>query len=92
MTVTPGPVVVVKGSSVTLVCNTTGIPAPSIEWTRYDQPGDVLSNTSKLTLENVQRPGNADESFTYKCSASNGFGSPDRGMVKVLVHCKLAAK
>ena len=91
VTVSSDPVVVVEGNNVTLVCNATGMPPPSIEWTKDIEPENVLSNTSTLTLDNVRRPGNADNTIKYQCRAKNGFGNPDSSMVTVVVHCEYCA-
>ena len=75
VTVSPQSLQVVKGSSVTLFCNATGVPQPSVKWTKNDN-STVLSESSSLTLPNVDRPGNPSDTTQYHCTASNGYGNP----------------
>ena len=84
VSVSSRPVVVVEGEDVTLVCNTTGRPAPSVEWTKS---GVVLSSTSNLLLCNVQRPENAENIIRYQCTAKNGIGTANAS-VQVAVYCE----
>ena len=78
----------VKGKNVTLICNTTGTPPISIEWTKVGN-STVLSNASALTLYNVKRPGTPNDTVQYRCTASNGYGDPGSAVVTVQVYCKL---
>ena len=70
-----------------LICNTTGIPPPSIEWTKVNDT-TVLSNTSGLTLYNVTRPGTLNETVQYRCTAKNGYGDPAHAAATVHVQCE----
>ena len=85
------PVPAVKGKSVTLICNTTGTPPISTEWTKVND-STVLSNTSILTLYNVKRPGTPNDTVQYRCTASNGYGDPASAVVTVQVYCKYIFK
>ena len=73
--VSPKSTQVIKGSSVTLFCNATGDPKPSLKWTKNNKP-TVLFESSNLTLPNVDRPGNPSDTTQYHCTASNGYGDP----------------
>ena len=90
VTVYPQSPQVVKGSSVTLFCNATGVPKPSLKWTENDN-STVLSKSSSLTLPNVDRPGNPSDTTQYHCTASNGYGDPmfktDTATVTVICEC-----
>ena len=81
------PVPVLEGEKVTLICNTTGTPPLSIEWTKVND-STVLSSTSALTLYNVSRPGTPSETVQYRCTAKNGYGDPASAVVTVQVFCK----
>ena len=71
----------------TLICNTTGIPPPSIEWTKVGNY-TVLSNVSVLTLYNIRRPGTSNETVQYRCTAKNGYGDQASAVVTVHVYCE----
>ena len=78
---------VTEGDNVTLICNTTGIPSPFIEWNKVGD-STVLSNTSVLTLHNIKRPGTANETVQYRCTAKNGYGDQASAVVTVHVYCE----
>ena len=59
----------------TLICDATGVPKPSLKWTKNDDQA-VLSESASLTLSNVDRPGNPSDTVKYHCTATNGFGDP----------------
>ena len=82
-----GPVPVLEGENVTLICNTTGISPLSIEWTKVGN-STVLSSTSALTLFSVVRPGTPSETVEYRCTAKNGYGDPASAVVTVRVQCE----
>ena len=75
---------VVKGENLTLICNTTGIPPPSIEWTKVGD-STVLSQKQLLTLYNVQRSGPLNVIIQYRCTAKNGIGIPASSTADVQV-------
>ena len=76
-----------EGDSITLFCDVSGEPEPSVTWTEVGSP-EVLSNTSSVTIENVRRPGTPDNMIQYQCTASNGVETPATARVNVTVHCK----
>ena len=79
---------VVEWEDLDLTCNVTGSPTPWVEWTNDSEPAVVLSRTTVLTLRNVTRPGNANQTVQYRCTASNGYGEPDSAEVTVQVFCE----
>ena len=77
--------IITEGDNVTVICNTTGIPPPSIEWTKVGD-STVLSNVSILTLYNIKRPGTPNETVQYRCTAKNGYGDQVSAVVTVYVY------
>ena len=77
-----------EGDNIILTCSASGKPDPVITWTTFGS-SEVLSNTSSLTIVNVSRPGTADNTIQYQCTASNGVGTPVTATVNVTVRCKL---
>ena len=59
-----------EGSNISLSCNVSGKPEPSISWTRIGS-SDVLSVSPSLTIVNVSIPGTEDNMIQYQCTASN---------------------
>ena len=76
-----------EGSNISLTCNVSGKPDPSISWTKLGS-SEVLSNISKLTIVNMSRPGTPDNVIQYQCTASNGVETPATATVNITVHCK----
>ena len=85
--VVPQTVTVTEGGNITLVCNISGVPSPSILWTQVGS-SKVVSHNSSLHIVNVSRPGTADNMIQYQCTASNGVETPATETVNVTVHCK----
>ena len=80
-------IVTKEGGNISLSCNVSGKPEPSISWTRIGS-SDVLSVSPSLTVVNVSRPGTADNMIQYQCAASNGVETPATATVNVTVKCK----
>ena len=83
--------VVCEGSLVTLSCNATGRPTPTITWTKVEDNGTDSAPLlpvvdGKYVLTNIQRSANG----TYRCTAHNGVGTPVNHTVRVKVECKLS--
>ena len=85
--VIPQTVSVIEGGNITLVCNISGVPAPSVLWTQIGS-SKVVSHNSLLTIVNVSRPGTADNMIQYQCTANNGVKTPAMATVNVTIHCK----
>ena len=74
----------------TLSCNATGNPVPTISWTKDGSP--ISSNSSvslsvdnkRLTITNVNR----NDSGEYRCVAGNSVGNEISIAAKVDVQCK----
>ena len=81
--------VVCEGFLVTLSCNATGRPTPTINWTKVEGNGEDSAPLlpvvdGKYVLSNIQRCANG----TYRCTAHNGVGIPVNHTVSVKVDCK----
>ena len=89
VTVSPQSPQIVEGTNVTLFCDATGVPKPSLKWTKDDN-STVLSESANLTLSTVDRPGNPNETVKYHCTATNGYGDPlvKTGVSTVTVICE----
>ena len=70
-------------SSVTLTCNATGDPAPSITW-KKDKTQTILARGEQLTLSNVTRK----DQGLYICVANNGIGTNASASAMLHVLCK----
>lgn len=88
VTVYPISTTVVKGNSITLYCNASGKPSPTVTWARVAVQNQVLSHRESLTV-NVGKPESPDNIIRYQCTASNGVGHPVLDIADVNVHCKL---
>ena len=79
-----------EGENVTLSCNATGNPAPSISWTKDRSAVNFLkislsSDNKQLTITNVNR----DDSGDYRCVANNSIGAAVTSDAATLdVQCK----
>ena len=76
----------------TIFCEATGNPVPTISWTRNGYPVDT-SNSSRmylsyegkqLTIKNVSKT----DSAVYRCVAENSLGNVTSDGTTVEVHCK----
>ena len=93
--------ITVEGNNITITCEATGIPLPTIVWTFNGgvlmsggnvnisiatiENEDVSTVTETLTIMNVSR------NFTgvYECSASNSVGNDTSSHIHITVQCKL---
>ena len=79
-----------EGENVTLSCNASGNPTPSISWTKdgsaVNSPRISLSSDNKqLTITNVNRYDRGD----YRCVANNSIGAAVTSNAATLdVQCK----
>lgn len=73
--------VVKEGENVTLVCNGSGLPTPSVTW--LNAWNVTLSNETMWQLYNISR----NVAGQYTCAASNACGS-DSTKVDVNVQCE----
>lgn len=78
---------VIEGGNITLICNASGVPSPSVVWTEVGSPV-ILSQKISLTVANVTRPGTRDNLIQYQCTARNGVGTSSTTTVSIAVHCE----
>ena len=76
MVTTTQPLPIVVGTTIELICMTTGMdPTRTITWTFN---GTEIYNTSETTSLNISREISSANYGIYTCSASNEFGSNNR--------------
>ncbi|KAM3875993.1 hemicentin-1 [Diretmus argenteus] len=74
------PLTVIEGSLITLVCESSGIPPPSLTWRKdgvelkSDQRLRVLSGGRQLQISSVEKT----DAASYTCTASSAAGSTSR--------------
>ena len=78
---------VIEGGNITLICNVSGVPSPSVVWTEVGGLV-ILSRKISLTVVNVTRPGTRDNLIQYQCTARNGVGTSSTTTVSFAVHCE----
>ena len=92
--------IVVEGNNITITCEATGIPLPTIVWTFSGSllmsdsvnittiattgNGDIPRVTEILTIMNVSRALTGG----HRCSASNSVGSDTSSGIIITVQCK----
>ena len=81
--------VICEGSLVTLSCNATGRPTPTITWRKVEDNGTDSAPLlpvvdGKYVLSNIQQSANG----TYRCTANNRVGVPANRTASVKVECK----
>ena len=77
----------VEGKSITLYCNATGKPDPTLIWTKVGNAGP-LSNNAVLNTGILNRNDTTNNIIQYQCTASNGVESPAKAVANITVHCK----
>ena len=78
-----------EGNNLTLFCNATGNPVPTISWTKDESPLSSnsrisLSDDERLTITNVNRT----DSGEYRCVASNSLGNDTSSGATLNIQCK----
>ena len=89
-----------EGNNITITCEATGIPLPTIVWTFSGSllmsdsvnittttttgNGDIPRVTERLTIMNVPR----ERTGVYGCSANNIVGSDTSSGIHIVVQCK----
>jgi len=79
-----GQFVVRKGSTITLTCQVTGNPKPTITWQRSNNmlpSGDKMVEGDKLVIQDVTR----HHSGVYLCTGDNQVGRPDTAQIDLKV-------
>ena len=77
--------IVIEGRTVTLTCNASGFPAPTVYWVKTSN-GDRFNGT-ELVFTNINRSGAGE----YKCVASNPCNTTTE-LADIDVQCKLVAE
>ena len=70
-----------EGSNVTLFCNASGIPSPTVSWIKVS--GGQRTDGNILLLTNISR----NEAGEYRCEASSECGNASE-TVNIVVHRK----
>ena len=79
-----------EGQNVTIYCNATGNPAPTISWYKNGYPINNSFSTifspshEQLTIRNVNRIDSGD----YTCQAKNRVGTDTSNASTINVQCK----
>ena len=77
----------VEGKSITLYCNATGKPDPTLTWTKVGN-AEPLSNNAVFNTGILNRKDTINNIIQYQCTASNGVESPAKALANITVHCK----
>ena len=86
-----------EGDPVTLFCNATGNPRPSISWTIDGLPVNITvhsrisftADNKQLTVKNVNR---TDSHHKYRCLARNSIGTITSYAASLTVQCEYDSK
>ena len=75
----------IKGNQVNVICNTTGVPTPSVHWIRMidGYKYQTFTGVSYLRFDPIDK----GDAGRYKCIATNSDGS-DEETVDIVVYCK----
>lgn len=71
-----------EGNNVTLLCDATGDPVPTVEWIKNGKP--LQSSNRKILIRNIQR----SDGGNYVCTAKNVAGSDSYSVYVRVVRCK----
>ena len=77
-------VMVIEGGNVTLTCNASGFPPPTVYWVKTSN--EVRFNRTELVFTNINR----SEAGEYRCVASNPCNTTTE-LTDIDVQCKLVA-
>ena len=72
---------ITEGGSVTLSCNASGIPSPTVSWIKVN--GGERFDVSELVFTNINRT----QAGEYRCEASNECGNASE-TATIEVQCK----
>ena len=75
---------VIEGGNVTLTCNASGFPPPTVYWVKTSN--GVRFNTTALVFPNISM----SEEGEYTCFASNPCNTATE-LADIVVQCKLVA-
>ena len=74
-----------ESDNVSLTCDASGIPDPTIKWTKVGE-SHVLYVGPTYTIVNISRV--AGNTVQYQCSVSNGVQSPVYDRANITVQCE----
>ena len=92
ITTHPNNVTKTEGENVTLHCNSTGYPFPTLSWTK---DGSDISNNSRISFSAEKKQlaitkTSRVDSGAYRCVANNSLGNDTSMAAVVDVQCKLS--
>ena len=92
ITTHPSNVTKTEGDNVTLHCNATGYPFPTLSWTK---DGSDISNNSRIGFSEEKKQlaitkASRVDSGAYRCVANNSLGNDTSMAAVVDVQCKLS--
>ena len=92
ITTHPSNVTKTEGENITLHCNATGYPPPTLSWTK---DGSDISNNSRISFSADKKQlaitkASRVDSGAYRCVASNSLGNDTSIAAVVDVQCKLS--
>ncbi|XP_037293310.1 neurotrimin isoform X2 [Manduca sexta] len=71
-----------KGEYVDIGCETTGTPAPIVDWRKNGEPMALLEHRARIRFRAEHRL----LAGVYECTANNGVGDPVRAAIRVVIH------
>ncbi|KAJ0170584.1 hypothetical protein K1T71_013955 [Dendrolimus kikuchii] len=71
-----------KGDYVDIGCETTGTPAPIVDWRKNGEPMPLLDHRPRIKFRAEHRL----LAGIYECTANNGVGDPVRAAIRVIIH------
>ena len=91
ITTDPSNVTKTEGENVTLHCNATGYPLPTLSWTKA---GSDISNNPRISFSADKKQlaitkASRVDNGTYRCVANNSLGNDTSMAAVVDVQCKL---
>ena len=79
--------IVEEGESITLYCNATGKPDPTLTWAKVGSL-EALSYNAVLNTGILNRNDAINNIIQYQCTAINGVESPAKAVANISVLCK----
>ena len=83
--ISPKTITVNESDNVTLTCDASGIPHPTIKWTKVGEDA-VLFEGPSYTIVSISRV--AGNTVSYQCTVSNGVETPASDTATITVQRK----